>query len=60
MNTNYQSAILRINKAASMQQLMQLDKSMLNLYNAGELTEKEYQRLDIKIIDKLTTLESEH
>ena len=59
MNTNYQAAIIRINKAASMQQLMQLDKSMLNLYNAGVLTEKEFQRLDIKIIDKLTNLESE-
>ena len=53
MNSNYKSAVHRINNANTGGDLEQLINSFTNLYNLGILTESEYQRLYIKIVDKL-------
>lgn len=53
MSSNYKSAVHRINNANNSGDLEQLINSFTNLYNLGILTESEYQRLDIKIVDKL-------
>lgn len=55
--TNYQSAIKRIQKAETETQFRKLEKSFMNLYNAGQLTVSEYKRLDSKLFDKLIELE---
>ena len=56
MNSNYKSAVHRINNANNSGDLEQLINSFTNLYNLGILTESEYQRLDIKIVDKLIAI----
>ena len=56
MNSNYKSAVHRINNANNSDDLEQLINSFTNLYNLGILTESEYQRLDIKIVDKLIAI----
>ena len=56
MNSNYKSAVHRINNANTSGDLKQLINSFTNLYNLGILTESEYQRLDIKIVDKLIAI----
>jgi len=57
MNSNYKSATHRVNNANTNSDLEQLVNSFTNLYNLGLLTESEYQRLDIKIVDKLIAIE---
>ena len=57
MYKHYQSAIDRLNKTNTKQGLTDLNYSFIRLYNAGILTERELQRLDIKIVDKLIKLE---
>ena len=44
MNSNYKSAVHRINNANNSGDLEQLINSFTNLYNLGILTESEYQR----------------
>jgi hypothetical protein len=56
MNSNYKSATHRVNNAINNSDLEQLVNSFTNLYNLGLLTESEYQRLDIKIVDKLIAI----
>ena len=56
MNSNYKSAVHRINNANNSGDLEQLLNSFTNLYNLGILTESEYRRLDIKIVDKLIAI----
>lgn len=55
--TNYQSAKRRIDKAGTKLKLEKLERSFMNLYNAGQLTVNEYKRLDSLIVDKYITLE---
>lgn len=55
--TNYQSAKKRIDKADTKLKLEKLERSFMNLYNAGQFTVNEYSRLDSLIVDKYITLE---
>jgi hypothetical protein len=51
--TNYQSALARLNKAATAEELNRLERSFERVYNAGCFTVSEYARLDRKLVDKL-------
>jgi hypothetical protein len=51
--TNYQSALVRLNKAATAEELNRLERSFERVYNAGCFTVSEYVRLDRKLVDKL-------
>lgn len=56
MKTNYTSAKKRIDKADTKFKLEKLERSLMNLYNAGQFTVNEYKRLDSLIVDKYITL----
>ena len=50
--SNFKSFSAKIKKATNKSDLDKLEKSLTLLYDAGQLTVSEFQRLDIKIIDK--------
>lgn len=50
--TNYKSFAARIEKAKSLGELKNLEKSLDRLYNAGVFTVGEYSRLDGLILNK--------
>ena len=54
MSSEYKSALDRLARAHTSQDLEQLENSFVRLYNAGIFTDKEFMRLDGKIVDKLT------
>jgi len=55
--TNYQSAFARINKANDEESLLQLEKSLERLWNAGIFTASEFSRLDEKLLSKLISID---
>lgn len=55
--TNYQSALARINKANDEESLLQLEKSLERLWNAGIFTANEFSRLDDKLLSKLISID---
>ena len=55
--TNYQSALARINKANDEESLLQLEKSLERLRNAGIFTTSEFFRLDEKLLSKLISID---
>jgi len=55
--TNYQSALARINKAKDEESLLQLEKSLERLWNAGIFTASEFSRLDEKLLSKLISID---
>jgi len=55
--TNYQSALARINKANDEESLLQLEKSLERLWNAGIFTASEFSRLDEKLLSKLISID---
>lgn len=54
--TNYQSALTRLRKASTVEDLKKLDKSFTRIYDAGFFTVSEYARLDAKLFDKKLAL----
>jgi hypothetical protein len=52
MTEEYKSALQRLNKADTIQELARLERSLERIYNAGFLTVSEYGRLDLKLIHK--------
>ena len=52
MSNEYKSALDRLARAHTAQDLEQLDNSFKRLYNAGIFTEQEFMRLDGKLVDK--------
>ena len=50
--SNYTSAVKRINKAATIEDLKNLEKSFANIYRYGFFTNNEFILLDLKIADK--------
>ena len=52
MTEEYKSALKRLNKANTSQELERLERSLERIYNAGFLTVSEYGRLDLKLIHK--------
>lgn len=55
--TNYQSALARINKANDEESLLQLEKSLERLWNAGIFTVNEFSKLDEKLLSKLISID---
>ena len=50
--SNYKSAVKRIDKADTVEDLKNLEKSFENVYRYGFLTDNEFILLDLKIADK--------
>tara|TARA_R110000824_G_scaffold64997_1_gene169651 strand:+ start:413 stop:595 length:183 start_codon:yes stop_codon:yes gene_type:complete len=50
--SNYTSAVKRINKADTIKDLKNLEKSFKNIYRYGFFTVNEFMRLDGKIVDR--------
>lgn len=57
MTPEYKSALQRLNKANTSEELARLDRSFERIYDAGFLTASEYGRLDSKLMNKQITLE---
>lgn len=50
--SNYKSAVKRIDKAETIEDLKNLEKSFANIYRYGFFTNNEFILLDLKIVDK--------
>lgn len=57
--TNYSTMVKRIKKATSKEDIGRLDKSLARLFLVGVFTIKEYQRLDLLLVDRLVVLEEQ-
>jgi hypothetical protein len=51
--SNYQSAIERIKKANTLQDLFRVGEGLERVHKIGHLTDNEFRRLDIMICDKI-------
>ncbi|MAD28994.1 MAG: hypothetical protein CMP00_04920 [Woeseiaceae bacterium] len=54
--TNYQTAIKRINAAKTSLDIKRLNRSFANCYKYGFFTEKEFIKLDYKLLDRIDAL----
>ena len=59
MSEEYKSALQRLNKANTSEELARLERSLERIYNAGFLTVSEYGRLDLKLIHKQFDIEGQ-
>lgn len=57
MTLEYIELNKRIRAASSQEALRRLEKSCANIYNAGLMTPREFGRLDVRIMEKLATME---
>jgi len=53
MRSEYESALARLARAHTAQDLEQLENSFTRLYNAGIFTDNEFMRLDGRLVDKM-------
>lgn len=51
--SNYQSAIERIKKANTLQDLFRVGEGLERVHKIGHLTDNEFSRLDLMICDKI-------
>ena len=56
--SNYLSMTKRIKAAKTISDLNKLRLSLVRVYDTGQFTVSEFKRLDIKIIDKIISIES--
>ena len=56
--TNYSAALKRIKKASSPTELARLENSLMIVHSTGQLTDREFMRLDGCIVNKLIRLEA--
>ena len=54
--SNYRSAVGRIDRAATSNDLSRAWEGFVRVYKTGHLTEKELTKLDIKILNKLISM----
>ena len=54
--SNYRSAISRINSAKTIDDLHRVGKGLARVYDVGQLTGREYMRLDLKLCDRVNLL----
>lgn len=52
MTDEYKSAIKRINKASTEDELLRVEKSLARLYGNGVFSESEYRKLDALLLAK--------
>ena len=57
MSEEYKTALQRLKKANTIEELSRLDRSFERVYNAGCFTVSEYSRLVTKLTDKEVKLE---
>ena len=55
--TNYNAVLKRIKKASSPADLAKLENSLMIVHSTGQLTDREFMRLDGCIVNKLIRLE---
>lgn len=53
----YKALMERIRDAESPETLIRLSRSAERIYNAGRLTVREYERLDVRIMERLAGME---
>ena len=58
MSNAYKSALARLSRAHTAQDLEQLGNSFTRLYTTGFLTDKEFMRLDGRLVDKRIEIEN--
>ena len=54
--TNYQAAIKRINETKTSLGVKRLTRSLANCYELGFFTEKEFIKLDYKLLDRIDAI----
>jgi len=54
--SNYKSAIDRINKAQTVEELHKVGEGLERVYRWAQLTDSEYMRLDVKLCDRINLL----
>ena len=54
--SNYKSAIDRINKAQTVEELHKVGEGLERVYRWAQLTDSEYMRLDVKLCDRINIL----
>ena len=54
--SNYKSAIDRINKAHTVEELHKVGEGLERVYRWAQLTDSEYMRLDVKLCDRINLL----
>ncbi len=59
MKTNYRSAVERIRKSNTIEQLEKLDVSLERLYKIGIFSLSQFGTLDLMVMDKKIALEGE-
>jgi len=57
MTEEYQSAVIRINKANSVAELENLDRIFTDIYDMGFFTVSEFGLLCVKVLDKIVDIE---
>lgn len=54
--SNYKSALDRIDRAQTVEELHRVSTGLTRVYDIGQLTEGEYLRLDLKLCDKINLI----
>jgi hypothetical protein len=54
--TSYQTLINRIKTAETKQDLSKIERSAVRVYDAGQLTQSEFSRVCVKVMEKVATL----
>tara|TARA_R110000737_G_scaffold49951_1_gene70860 strand:- start:1074 stop:1274 length:201 start_codon:yes stop_codon:yes gene_type:complete len=58
--TNYQTAVERLNKANTVNDLFSLEKSFVTLYGCGVLNRSNFLKLDDMLCDKIANLKEKN
>ena len=58
--SNYKSAIDRINRAQTVEELHKVSDGLERVYRWAQLTDSEYMRLDVKLCDRINLLRWQH
>jgi len=54
--SNYKSALDRIDRAQTVEELHRVSTGLARVYDIGQLTEGEFLRLDLKLCDKINLI----
>jgi hypothetical protein len=54
--TNYQTLLKRIKAAKNKRELLRIDQSATRVYDAGQLTQSEFSRVCVKVMEKIAVI----